>query len=205
MFATSLLCSTLLTFCPVLVRDAFAGDVAHFSVAVSAFGFGGLLAAGGLLAIDPRRDRRPFASGFAIAFARVVVAVALDPSAWALPLLFTMAGAAMTRRPGETRPDCLQRALRLHEFGAPCSAEEQTMRLHHATLPADELRDLDAHWRAANYLAVGQMYLCDNPPLKRPLLASDVKRPILGHWGTAPGRTSSMPASTASSASVTWT
>ena len=95
-FATSLLCSPLLTFCSVLVRDAFAGDVAHFSVAVSAFGFGGLLAAGGLLAIDPRRDRRPFASGFAIVFAGVVIAVALDPSPWALPLLFTMAGAAMT-------------------------------------------------------------------------------------------------------------
>ncbi len=95
-FATSLLCSPLLTFCPVLVRDAFAGDVTHFSVAVAAFGFGGLLAAAGLLAVDPLRDRRPFASGFAIMFAVVVIAVALDPRAWALPLLFTLAGVAMT-------------------------------------------------------------------------------------------------------------
>lgn len=95
-FVTSLLCSPLLTFCPVLVRDAFAGDVTHFGVAVASFGFGGLLAAGGLLAVDPLRDRRPFASGFAIMFAVVVVAVALDPRAWALPLLFTLAGAAMT-------------------------------------------------------------------------------------------------------------
>jgi len=62
------------------------------------------------------------------------------------------------------------------------------MSLHDATLPADELRDLDAYWRAANYLAVGQMYLCDNPLLKRPLVASDVKRTILGHWGTTPGQ-----------------
>jgi len=95
-FVTSLLCSPLLTFCPVLVRDAFAGDVTHFSVAVSAFGLGGLLAASGLLAVDPLRDRRPFASGFAIMFAVVVIAVAIDPAAWALPLLFTLAGIAMT-------------------------------------------------------------------------------------------------------------
>jgi MFS family permease len=95
-FATSLLCAPLLTFCPVLVRDAFAGDVTHFSVAVSAFGVGGLIAAGGLLAVDPLRDRRPLASSFAILFAAVVIAVALDPRAWALPLLFALAGGAMT-------------------------------------------------------------------------------------------------------------
>ncbi len=95
-FATSLLCSPLLTFCPVLVRDAFAGGVAHFSIAVSAFGLGGLLAASGLLAVDPLRDRRPFASGFAIMFALILVAVAVDPWAGALPLLFTLAGVAMT-------------------------------------------------------------------------------------------------------------
>ena len=95
-FITSVLCSPVLTFCPVLVRDAFAGNVGHFSLAVAAFGLGGLLAATGLLAVDPVRDRRPFASGFALAFALVLILVALDPWASALPLLFTLAGAVMT-------------------------------------------------------------------------------------------------------------
>ncbi|WP_395145388.1 phosphoketolase [Armatimonas sp.] len=47
---------------------------------------------------------------------------------------------------------------------------------------------LDAYWRAANYLSVGQIYLYDNPLLKRPLTASDIKRTLLGHWGTTPGQ-----------------
>jgi len=55
-------------------------------------------------------------------------------------------------------------------------------------LNADELRKTDAYWRAANYLSVGQMYLFDNPLLKRPLVLSDVKRMLLGHWGTTPGQ-----------------
>jgi xylulose-5-phosphate/fructose-6-phosphate phosphoketolase len=55
-------------------------------------------------------------------------------------------------------------------------------------LTADELRKLDAYWRAANYLSVGQLYLYDNPLMKRPLELSDVKRMLLGHWGTTPGQ-----------------
>jgi xylulose-5-phosphate/fructose-6-phosphate phosphoketolase len=52
-----------------------------------------------------------------------------------------------------------------------------------------ELRDkLDAYWRAANYLSVGQIYLYDNPLLKRPLTLADVKHMLLGHWGTTPGQ-----------------
>ena len=47
---------------------------------------------------------------------------------------------------------------------------------------------LDAYWRAANYLSVGQIYLLDNPLLKRPLKLADVKRMLLGHWGTTPGQ-----------------
>jgi xylulose-5-phosphate/fructose-6-phosphate phosphoketolase len=46
---------------------------------------------------------------------------------------------------------------------------------------------MDAYWRAANYLSVGQIYLYDNPLLKQPLLATDVKPRLLGHWGTTPG------------------
>ena len=62
------------------------------------------------------------------------------------------------------------------------------MSLLEKTLAPQELRGIDAYWRAANYLAVGQMYLCDNPLLKRPLVAADIKRMILGHWGTTPGQ-----------------
>ena len=50
------------------------------------------------------------------------------------------------------------------------------------------LLKMDAYWRAANYLAVGQIYLRDNPLLRRPLLRSDIKNMLLGHWGTTPGQ-----------------
>jgi len=56
------------------------------------------------------------------------------------------------------------------------------------TSTSDSLRLLDAYWRAANYLAVGQIYLFDNPLLKRPLTLGDVKPMLLGHWGTTPGQ-----------------
>ncbi len=52
-----------------------------------------------------------------------------------------------------------------------------------------ELSLLDAWWRAANYLAVGQIYLLDNPLLKEPLTPSHIKPRLLGHWGTSPGLT----------------
>jgi xylulose-5-phosphate/fructose-6-phosphate phosphoketolase len=55
-------------------------------------------------------------------------------------------------------------------------------------LDAESARLIDAYWRAANYLSVGQIYLCDNPLMKRPLAAADVKRMLLGHWGTTPGQ-----------------
>ncbi|MDD4051463.1 MAG: phosphoketolase, partial [candidate division Zixibacteria bacterium] len=55
------------------------------------------------------------------------------------------------------------------------------------TLSADELRKMDAYWRAANYLSVGQIYLLDNPLLKEPLTLAHVKPRLLGHWGTTPG------------------
>lgn len=51
----------------------------------------------------------------------------------------------------------------------------------------DRLRELDAWWRAANYVSVGQIYLLDNPLLRRPLVREDVKPRLLGHWGTTPG------------------
>jgi xylulose-5-phosphate/fructose-6-phosphate phosphoketolase len=56
--------------------------------------------------------------------------------------------------------------------------------------PADSelLEKMDAYWRAANYLAVGQIYLCDNPLLREPLAPGHIKRMLLGHWGTTPGQ-----------------
>jgi xylulose-5-phosphate/fructose-6-phosphate phosphoketolase len=55
-------------------------------------------------------------------------------------------------------------------------------------LDAELARNLDAYWRAANYLSVGQIYLCDNPLLREPLAPSHIKRMLLGHWGTTPGQ-----------------
>ncbi|SCL31632.1 xylulose-5-phosphate/fructose-6-phosphate phosphoketolase [Micromonospora nigra] len=57
----------------------------------------------------------------------------------------------------------------------------------HSPLTEDELRRLDAYWRAANYLTVGQIYLLDNPLLREPLAPEHVKPRLLGHWGTSPG------------------
>jgi xylulose-5-phosphate/fructose-6-phosphate phosphoketolase len=54
-------------------------------------------------------------------------------------------------------------------------------------LDPDEIRLIDAYWRAANYLSVGQIYLLDNPLLRRPLKLEDIKPRLLGHWGTSPG------------------
>ena len=52
---------------------------------------------------------------------------------------------------------------------------------------AAELAHVDALWRAANYLSVGQIYLYDNPLLKTPLERRHIKPRLLGHWGTTPG------------------
>ena len=54
-------------------------------------------------------------------------------------------------------------------------------------LAPEELRLLDAYWRAANYLSVGQIYLLDNPLLREPLAPEHVKPRLLGHFGTTPG------------------
>ena len=54
-------------------------------------------------------------------------------------------------------------------------------------LSAEELERLDAYWRAANFLSVGQIYLLDNPLLREPLRPEHIKPRLLGHWGTTPG------------------
>src|SRR4051812_13141090 len=54
-------------------------------------------------------------------------------------------------------------------------------------LPSDDVRRIDAYWRAANYLSVGQIYLLDNPLLTEPLTLDHIKPRLLGHWGTTAG------------------
>src|SRR3954464_10306006 len=67
--------------------------------------------------------------------------------------------------------------------------ETQTTAAPVATGPLadEELQRIDAWWRAANYLSVGQIYLLDNPLLREPLRPEHVKPRLLGHWGTSPG------------------
>jgi len=54
-------------------------------------------------------------------------------------------------------------------------------------LSPEELQQMNAYWRAANYLSVGQIYLRDNPLLREPLKLEQIKPRLLGHWGTTPG------------------
>jgi xylulose-5-phosphate/fructose-6-phosphate phosphoketolase len=55
------------------------------------------------------------------------------------------------------------------------------------TLSQEQVRSMNAYWRAANYLSVGQIYLLDNPLLKEQLKSAHIKPRLLGHWGTTPG------------------
>jgi xylulose-5-phosphate/fructose-6-phosphate phosphoketolase len=57
-----------------------------------------------------------------------------------------------------------------------------------APLAPEELKKISAYWRAANYLCVGMLYLCDNPLLKEPLKPQHIKKRLLGHWGSDPGQ-----------------
>ena len=52
----------------------------------------------------------------------------------------------------------------------------------------EELAAMDRYWRAANYLSACQLYLLDNPLLEKPLSEDDIKKKIVGHWGTVPGQ-----------------
>src|SRR5436190_5170003 len=61
------------------------------------------------------------------------------------------------------------------------------MKMKPKPLAPQMLRKMDAWWRAANYLSVGQIYLYDNPLLKKPLKLAHIKPRLLGHWGTTPG------------------
>lgn len=77
----------------------------------------------------------------------------------------------------------------LYLCGVDALKESRTMdkKPNYEILDPDLLRKLDAYWRAANYLSVGQIYLYDNPLLKKPLTLAHIKPRLLGHWGTTPG------------------
>jgi len=83
-----------------------------------------------------------------------------------------------------TRPD--DRAARAAVMRAPAGRRRATGRPA-APLAPDALQRIDAYWRAANYLSVGQIYLYDNALLKAPLVLAHIKPRLLGHWGTTPG------------------
>lgn len=70
------------------------------------------------------------------------------------------------------------------------TATSKTLTAWRAATPAPDeatLARIDKWWRAANYLSVGQIYLLDNPLLRRPLTRDDIKPRLLGHFGTVPG------------------
>src|SRR5258708_2617316 len=69
------------------------------------------------------------------------------------------------------------------------STRSDTPTLATAPLTDEELRKIDAYWRAANYLCAGMLYLRDNPLLRSPLRGEHIKSRSLGHWGSDPGQT----------------
>lgn len=83
-------------FCPVLVKTALQGSVNGFSVAIAAFGGGGLLGSIALLGIDASRDRRRISSWLARCYGAILMLAALNPWFWGLPGLLALAGFAMT-------------------------------------------------------------------------------------------------------------
>ena len=95
-FFSGLLCGPIVTFCPVLVRDVFHGDAGQFSLTVGAFGFGGVVGAMGLLAVDAKLDRRRLSSWFAVAFGLSLVAAAGAPWFSMLVAILVLAGISMS-------------------------------------------------------------------------------------------------------------
>src|SRR4028118_1088612 len=66
--------------------------------------------------------------------------------------------------------------------------ERQAIEIANEVVSPELLTQMNAYWRAANYLSVGQIYLCDNPLLRKPLQPEHIKKLLLGHWGTTPGQ-----------------
>ena len=93
---TSTLCGPLIIFCPVLVKEVLHGDVSDFSIAIGAFGVGGLLGAAALLGVNAELDRRRLSSWFAAGYGAIVALAAVNPWSWGLPALLVLAGLSMS-------------------------------------------------------------------------------------------------------------
>lgn len=93
--ASSFLCGPLIIFCPVLIKDALHGDARQFSIALAAFGAGGLLGALALLSAGNKHDLRRQSSWFAAGYGAILLGIAVSPWYWLLPILLTLAGIAM--------------------------------------------------------------------------------------------------------------
>jgi xylulose-5-phosphate/fructose-6-phosphate phosphoketolase len=72
-------------------------------------------------------------------------------------------------------------------MGSISATEGRKLAIGMNPLTSEELRAINAYWRTANYLSVGQIYLLANPMLKEPLKVEHIKPRLLGHWGTTPG------------------
>lgn len=71
-------------------------------------------------------------------------------------------------------------------FQSPSAYGNARATVSGAPLSPEELRKIHAYWRACNYLAAGMIYLLDNPLLKEPLKPEQIKKRLLGHWGSSP-------------------
>ena len=65
---------------------------------------------------------------------------------------------------------------------------QETTCIEKQPLSQEMLEKMDAYWRAANYLSAGQLYLLDDPLLRKPLTMEHIKKKIVGHWGTVTGQ-----------------
>ena len=93
---TSTFCGPLIVFCPVLVKEILHGDSTQFSLAIGAFGLGGLLGAVVMLGIEPGRDKRQLSIAFAAAYGAMTAIAAANPWTSVLPLLLVVAGFCMS-------------------------------------------------------------------------------------------------------------
>ncbi len=83
----------------------------------------------------------------------------------------------------------VQRAQGITELAINTQHADSTPQPSTPALTADELRKIDAYWRACNYMCAGMIYLHDNPLLREPLRPEHCKNRLLGHWGSDPGQT----------------
>jgi predicted MFS family arabinose efflux permease len=119
-FATALLCSPLMTFIPVLVKDTFQGGAGRFSVMLVAFGSGGLLGAAALLSLPTTINLQRVSSGCALTLGAVLAIVGLNSWIWGLPPLLVLAGASMTISNTSVN-SMLQSTVRPHLLGRTVS------------------------------------------------------------------------------------